>query len=218
MTDGSDMPDPPDNQKEAAGSSGSDHDYRMIEWDEGTPLSEWHYTHRRAWILQNELLERGHPDLVNWSELARRFDKSKSTLHRDKEVLTEFLTDDLDDDRIDLIGQTIFEKGLRDLLTPTEEKKMKPDGTIEVIEKPPNYTGAAKFYRMWVDTLARRGRTEWKDPDKREDSEAVVEGGLRQVAVEVAGVAPEELDDLDDMPDRDKPPELVDGATEVEES
>jgi hypothetical protein len=206
------MPDPPDNQAEAASSSGSDHDYRMIEWDEGKPLDEWHYTHRRAWILQNELLEKGHPDLVNWSELARRFGKSKSTIHRDKEVLTEFLANDIDEDRIDLIGQTIFERGLRQLLTTTTETKMRPDGSTVEIEKPPDYGAAANFYRMWVDTLARRGKTEWKDPDKQEDSEATVEGGLRQVVTEVAGVAPDELDDLDGMPDRDKPPELVEGS------
>ena len=64
MTD-RDMPTPPNNQSEAGGATHSDHDYRAITWDEGEPMDEWHYTHRRAWILQNELLEKGHPDLVN---------------------------------------------------------------------------------------------------------------------------------------------------------
>lgn len=215
--DGEDMPDPPDNQQEAGNATSRNHDYRMIEWDEGKPLEEWHYTSRRAWILQTQLLEKGHPDLVNWSRLARKFDKSKSTLHRDKEKLTEFLTDDIDENRLDLVGQTIFETGLRELLTPTEETKMRPDGTTEVIEKPPNYHSAADFYLKWLRTLAARGKIEWRDPtDSDEDGEAV-EGGLREVMVEVAGVAPDDVEDMEgmeDMPDRDKPPELAEATVE----
>jgi hypothetical protein len=208
------MSEQADNERPGGNAQANDPDYREIEWDEGVPMSEWHYTHRRAYILETELLEKGHPGLVNWAELARRFDKAKSTLHKDKQRLKDYLAGDVDDDRIDLIGQVIFKKGLRDLLTPTTEKKMRPDGSIVEIEKPPDYQAAAEFYRLWVDTLARRGKTEWGDPMDAGDEEGAVEGGLREVVTEVAGVAPEELDDLDDMPDRDKPPELVENAQE----
>jgi len=205
----------PDNQAEAGGAT-TDIDYRSVSWDEGEPPEEWHYSHRRAWILENELLEKGHPDLVNWSELARRFDKAKSTIHNDKEVLTDYLVQDLDEDRVDLIGQSIFEKGLRELVTPNEKEKMRPDGTVETFEEDPDWFEVAQFYRMWLDTLQKRGKVE-KAP---EEVEATVGGGLQEVAVEVAGVAPDDLDadDLDDMPEQDKPPELRDGGNDETEN
>lgn len=172
----------------------TDIDYRNVSYDTSKPPEEWSYQARRAYILEQELLVRGHPDNVNWSELARKFDKSKSTIHRDKERLLDYLGEDIDEGRIRALGMSLFESGLLEI---TDDEDRDP-------------FDAVSFYRTWVQTMREFGMIEQavRPEDEEEDMATLSPEGL---SISIAP-APAELDldeeELAALPERDRPDAL----------
>lgn len=177
---------------------GQQYDYAQIEPPTGEDPVEWHYSHRRAWILKNEILAKGAVELVNWKQLADQFDKSTSTLHNDKEKLVEYLGEDVDEDRIAARGRAIFEKGLLDL----QEKAADP-------EKDVGPERIAQFYKMWVKTLREFGQLPPAADDPRHKDETDGMDAPEEISVGIAGVEADEFDpeEFEDMPEQDRPEE-----------
>jgi len=64
------------------GSNGSNPpDYATLDYP-NKPRTEWHYTHRRAELLQL-VREAGHPDDLNQTELAERYGVSQQQMSKD---------------------------------------------------------------------------------------------------------------------------------------
>lgn len=164
-----------------------DLDYREIDYPTDKPRSEWGHAARRAYILEQELEEVGHPDLINWSRLAREFDKSKSTLHNDKEKLLEYVVDETDEARVKQIGLSIFEKGLL---------RISSDDDYDPFDE-------ASFFKMWASTLDEFGLIDLDD-DEDDDLFVSGEGEGAGVTVQIAGVSGDDVDDAD-LPERDRP-------------
>lgn len=196
-----------------------DHDYREIDYpkqddyepggpnegEEYPSMADWHYAQRRAYILENHLLDKGHPDMVNWSELARLFDKSKSTIHRDKERLTEYLSAGASEERMKALGMSLFESGLLEITSDDDR-----DAFEEV-----------KFYKMWVTTLREFGTL----PPAANRSDLDDDGELKapdEINVSVGGVSASDVDLDDDeaegIPDRDLPDAYRDEGDEEAQS
>lgn len=165
----------------------SELDYREIDYDTGKPKSEWGHAARRAYILEQHLEEKGHPELINWSRLAREFDKSKSTIHNDKEKLLEYVVDETDEERVKQIGLSIFEKGLL---------RISSDDDYDPFDE-------ASFFKMWASTLDEFGLI---DLDEDEEDDLFVSGSDEAggVTVQIAGVSGDDVDD-DELPERDRP-------------
>lgn len=126
----------------------SDVDYRAVEIPEDKPPSEYHWTERRAEILQ--LIDQaGHPGSISPTRLARRYDVTKGQISQDKARLQEYIADRLDEGRVDAITATVFEKAIKELVDNDEYRK------------------AAKTVAEWNDWLADRGHVS-KEPDRLE--------------------------------------------------
>lgn len=164
-----------------------DVDYRDMDLPTDKTPEEYSYQERRADILQNYILDKGHPDAVNWSKLARYYGKSKSTLHNDKETLTEWLIEELDIQRVSGIGTSLFEQGLLEIQADDDYD-------------PFDYHS---FVSRWVKTLDKLGVI---DLDEDDDEDLFVTGDAdgTGVTVEIAGVEADDVD-LGGMPDRDLP-------------
>lgn len=165
----------------------SDLDYREIDYPTDKPRSEWGHAARRAYILEQELEEVGHPDLINWSRLAREFDKSKSTIHNDKQKLLKYIVDETDEARVKQIGLSIFEKGLL---------RISSDDDYDPFDE-------ASFFKMWASTLDEFGLIDLDD-DEDDDLFVSGEGEGAGVTVQIAGVSGDDVDD-DELPERDRP-------------
>jgi len=162
-------------------------DYREIDYPTDKPRAEWGHAARRAYILEQEIEEVGHPDLINWSRLAREFDKSKSTLHNDKEKLLEYIVDETDEARVKQIGLSIFEKGLL---------RISSDDDYDPFDE-------ASFFKMWASTLDEFGLIDLDDEDE-EDLFTTGDDATGGVTVQIAGVSADDVDDSE-LPERDRP-------------
>lgn len=183
---------------------GHDYDYMEIEPPSGEDPVEWHYSHRRAWILKNEVLEKGSVEAVNWKELSDQFDKSTSTLHNDKEKLVAFLGQDVDEDKIRARGRALFEQVLRDVqarYNDPDDSEIGPERVINV-------------YRTWVKTLREFGQLPPAADDPRHDKEEDGSDVPAEISVGIAGVEADrfEEEELQDLPEQDRP----DAEAEVE--
>jgi len=119
----------------------TDADYRSIEIPEDKPPSEYHWTERRAEML--ELIEQaGHPGAISPTRLAERYDVSKSQISQDKSRLQEYIADQLNEQRVDAITETVYQKSVRELMDNGEYRK------------------AAKTVSEWNSWLADRGFVE----------------------------------------------------------
>lgn len=175
-----------------------DYDYSKIEPPSGEDPTEWHFSHRRAWILENEVLAKGGVEQVNWNQLADQFDKAPSTLHRDKERLVEYLGEDVDEEEIRARGRALFESLHRDLLSQYNdpEEDVKPERV-------------ANFYRMWLKTLREFGQLPPAADDPRHNEDGDGEATPDEISVGIAGVPADgfDPDELEDMPEQDRPKE-----------
>lgn len=72
-------------------------DYAAVHVPEGKRPEEYHYTERRAEIL-NKIRSGSSPWQLNQSELARRYDVSQPTIHKDLKRLKTYLKDNLGED------------------------------------------------------------------------------------------------------------------------
>jgi len=126
----------------------TDVDYRAIEISEDKPPDEYHWTERRAEIL--ELIEQaGHPGAISPTRLARRYGVSKGQISQDKDRLQEYIAGRLNEQRVDAITATVFEKVIKELIDNDEYRK------------------AAKTAADWQDWLADRGHV-GREPDRLE--------------------------------------------------
>lgn len=153
-----------------------DYDYRNIDYDPGKPREEWNFPARRAYILER-IEEAGHPDFLNQSELSREFGKSHSTIHRDFRRLREFVTEGVDEQRLDHIGITLYETGIKH----------------EVADE--NWGAADRLFQNLTEWLDKRGLADYL-PDDDEDADAPDTVG--EIKMEIAGVADMDLSEDDD--------------------
>jgi hypothetical protein len=124
----------------------SDVNYEAVDIPDDKPPSEYHWTERRAEILQ--LIEKaGHPDSISPTRLADRYDVSKSQISQDKSRLQEFIVEQIDEPAVDAITSTVFQTAVRELMDNDEYRK------------------AAKTVADWNDWLGDRGHVE-REPDR----------------------------------------------------
>lgn len=98
-------------------------DYSAIDLPNDKPRSEWHYTHRRAELLQL-IEEAGHPDDLNQTELAEKFDVSQQQISKDIRRLGAFVREELTDpDRRTLTIDAVVNRSIRGLLDEGDFRK-----------------------------------------------------------------------------------------------
>lgn len=100
------------------------------------PPSEYHYTERRAELLQL-IQQRGHPRALNQTELADRYGVSQQQISTDMDRLSEHITETLGDRR-DLVTGSVFHRAIDGLLKDEEWRK------------------AAQTVKDWNDWLVER--------------------------------------------------------------
>lgn len=162
-------------------------DYWALEPPEDKDPPDYSYQERRADILHNYLLNHKHPEDVNWSELARYYEKSKSTIHNDKTTLLDYLIEEFDARRIKQLGLSLFEAGYREVVADEDY------GPFDEIN----------FYNRWIETLDKLGFLDLGDEDA--EDLFLSEDGEGGVTVEIAGVAASDVED--DLPEQDRPEE-----------
>lgn len=97
------------------GSNGSTPtDYSAVDLPD-TPRTEWHYSHRRAELLQL-VREAGHPDELNQTELAERYGVSQQQISKDLDRLGEHVRATVDLDRRALVVDSVIQRAIRGLL------------------------------------------------------------------------------------------------------
>ena len=126
----------------------SDTNYATVEIPEGKPPEEYHWTERRAEILQL-IKEAGHPDSISPTRLADRYGVTKGQISQDKDRLRSYIVENIDHDTVDAITETVFQKSIKELVEQGE------------------YMDAVRATEKWNDWLMNRGKVE-KEPDKHE--------------------------------------------------
>lgn len=84
--------------------------------------TEWHYTQRRAELLQL-IREAGHPGELNQSELAERYGVSQQQISKDFKRIGECIRQSLDNDRRALAVDSVIQRSIRGLLDNGEYYK-----------------------------------------------------------------------------------------------
>lgn len=82
---------------------------------ESKPRTEWHYTQRRAELLQR-IREVGHPGELNQSELAEKYDVSQQQISKDFKRIGKSIRQSLDVDRRALHVDSVVQRSIRGLL------------------------------------------------------------------------------------------------------
>ncbi|WP_458211032.1 hypothetical protein [Haladaptatus sp. NG-SE-30] len=98
-----------------------DIDYAAVDIPDDKPPEEYHYTSRRAEILQL-LEEAGHPRRLNQSRLADRYGCTPSNINNDMDVLAKYIDEKLGDRRI-MITESVFHRAMEGLLDREEYRK-----------------------------------------------------------------------------------------------
>jgi predicted transcriptional regulator len=97
-------------------------DYGAVEIP-AKPPTEYHYTERRAELLQM-IEEVGHPDALNQTELADRYGVTQSQISKDLDRLATHVRERLEDrDRRAFTVDAVLQKCLRELLKEGEYRK-----------------------------------------------------------------------------------------------
>lgn len=124
-------------------------DYGSVDLPSKAP-SEYHYTERRAELLQL-VQQAGHPRALNQSELAERYGVCQQQISKDLDRLGEYTTETLGERR-DLVTEAVFHRAIDGLLEEGEWRK------------------AAQTVKDWNDWLVER-----KDLDEIKERLAEVE-------------------------------------------
>ena len=94
-------------------------DYGSVDVPDIEP-SEYHYTHRRARLLQL-VEEAGHPDALNQTELADRFGVSQQQISKDLDRLATFVRDRLESrDQRAFTVDSVRQRCIREMLDEGE--------------------------------------------------------------------------------------------------
>lgn len=122
--------------------------YQDIEPPDDKPYPEYSPTERRAYIF-DQIVEQGHPKLVNRSALAEQFDVSNSVITRDINThIADEIGDQLGNDA-ELLNHAVFNKAIREMMEEDE------------------YGKAVRFLSEWNEFLFESGALE-RAPDKAE--------------------------------------------------
>jgi len=92
--------------------SDSQTNYRAVNIPADTAPPDYSYTARRAEILQL-VEEAGHPDSLNQSRLADRYDVAPSTISRDFDRIREFIQESIGAHR-HAISASVYRKAIRE--------------------------------------------------------------------------------------------------------
>jgi len=106
------------------GNGSSSVDYEAVDLPDTAdkPRDEWHYTERRAEILQR-IREAGHPADVNQTELADVYGVSQQQISKDFKRIGRCIREGLDDDRRALSVHAAVQRSIRGLLDEGEYYK-----------------------------------------------------------------------------------------------
>lgn len=175
--------------------------YKEVHIPSGKDPEEYTYHERRAELLQ-AAIEAGHPDMLNRTRFAERYDVSQPTITRDIQALQEEIHEDLSSDA-EFVTATIYRRAIR-------EKADRGD-----------WMEAVSIAESWNEWLFNIGEQE-KAPDKMEmDLDASIEKDERKALIgvdltEFAGVNPDQMVglDLDDV-DEDVAGELEGEAADI---
>ncbi|MDS0477918.1 hypothetical protein [Natrinema sp. 1APR25-10V2] len=85
-----------------------------------TDPAELSWPQRRADLL-DEIYARGHPSLINQTEMAERYDVNQSTISRDLDALADHIDETLGDRR-DLVTESVYRRSITGLLEEEEWK------------------------------------------------------------------------------------------------
>jgi hypothetical protein len=96
----------------------ADIDYGSIEVPKDTSPKDYHYTARRAEILQL-IREAGHPGALTQTHLADRYGCSAPNIHKDLDVLADYVDRTLGERRV-LTSEAIYDKSIRELQDSNE--------------------------------------------------------------------------------------------------
>jgi hypothetical protein len=102
-------------QRSSNGSSSVDYAAVDLPDSDTKQRSEWHYTQRRAELLQL-IREAGHPGELNQTELAERYGVSQQQISKDFKRIGESIRQSLDDDRRALNVDSVLQRSIRGLL------------------------------------------------------------------------------------------------------
>lgn len=142
-------------------------DYGSVDVPEDTPPEEYHYTARRAEILQL-VRQAGHPRAINQSQLARHYGTSQSNISHDLDVLSEYIAETRSARR-DLNIDSIHGCAVDGLLQAAKGE----DGDWRALE------AAWKVEREWNEWLDERQRME-EFRDRLDNIEELLEEHLRR--------------------------------------
>lgn len=122
-------------------------DYNRVDIDDDKDPTEYHYTERRAEIL-DFIEQAGSPKRLNTAQLAERYGVTDSQIYQDYDRLAEFVSEVLGE-RAELRTQALYERTVNKLLS---------EGDVE---------GAWRVTMEWNDWLVDRGALD-KTPEKLE--------------------------------------------------
>lgn len=126
----------------------NDIDYRAVNVPDDKPPSEYTYVERRAETLKL-IEEAGHPRAINQTRLADRYGVSQGQISQDVDRLREFIVENIEEDTVDAITETVYQKSVQELMSNGE------------------YKDAVKAVESWNDWLMDRGKVD-REPDKHE--------------------------------------------------
>lgn len=85
------------------------------------PPTEYSYVERRAELLQ-QVIDLGHPDAINQTEVSERYDVSQQQISRDLDRLAEYIEESLGERR-DLVTEAVYKRAVRELFEQDEPYK-----------------------------------------------------------------------------------------------
>lgn len=100
--------------------SSSQPDYDSVDLP-AKPPTEYHYTERRAELLQI-IRQKGHPRALNQTQLADRYGVTQQQISKDLDRLGKHVTETLGDRR-DLVTESVFHRSIDGLLEQEEYRK-----------------------------------------------------------------------------------------------
>lgn len=129
--------------------------------------TEWHYTHRRAELLEL-VQEAGHPDELNQSELADRYGVSQQQISKDMDRLGEHVRATVGTDRRALVVDSVIQRSIRGMLDEGE------------------YRQAAKTAMEWDEWVGTGGVPTGDDVERSGGAEDEIEERLEDLFSETS--------------------------------
>lgn len=122
--------------------------YAAIELPNDKPRPEYNYNERRAALLRI-VRQKGDPDAVTFSDVAKKFDVTRQTISKDMKRITAWIAHNLDPQKARAFSDSAYRKCIRELMEQDE------------------YGKAARALDSWNDWLAEESVRD-PEPDKYE--------------------------------------------------